>query len=87
MTHFKISVYELLIEVIFMEDTLARHEQILDEHEHRISELEGDNKAVAVQIQTLCDKLSSQTKAIYTLVTLCAGELIGFFFYVIKGLI
>lgn len=70
-----------------MDENVARHEERLNNHEERISDLEGDNKAIGVQIAMLCDKLSAQTKAIYTLVTICAGELVGFFFFVVKSLL
>lgn len=60
---------------------LETHTKRIDDHSHRIDELEKTGAANNIKIDNLCDKLEAQTKSINWLIGILVSSLLGFFLY------
>lgn len=68
-----------------VDQRLEHHERWLGEHEKKIDTLEKSDATNTNEIKNLCKQISSQTKAIWGLVSIAAASLIGFFFYAVQN--
>ena len=60
------------------------HDTRLNDHAKRLDHIEITQAEANTMIKNLCEKIESQTKAIYWLIGLGATSLLGFFFYAIQ---
>lgn len=67
-----------------VDEKIIRHEKWLGEHEQKLDKLDRSDATNTNEIKNLCGQLSSQTKAIWGLVSMVAAALLGFFFYAIQ---
>lgn len=72
-----------------MDEELIKHrldvqDNRLNDHSKRIDRLEIVQAEANTMIKNLCEKIESQTKAIYWLIGLGATSLLGFFFYAVQ---
>ena len=72
-----------------MDEELIKHrldvqDNRLNDHSKRIDRMEIVQAEANTMIKNLCEKIESQTKAIYWLIGLLATSLLGFFFYAVQ---
>ena len=68
-----------------VDERLEQHEIIMKEHDSKIDVLSISDATNTAVISNLCDQLSSQTKAIWGLVSMVAVSLLGFFFTIVQN--
>jgi hypothetical protein len=69
-----------------VDEKIKRHERWLGEHEVKIDTLIKSDAVNSTEIKNLCKSISSQTKAIWGLVSLAAAALLGFFIWYVQSL-
>ncbi len=69
-----------------IDEKLFRHEKWIGEHEEKLDNLERSDAKNTTQIENLTRAISSQTKAIWGLVSSIALMLIGFLIWYIQNL-
>ncbi len=67
-----------------VDERLNHHERWLGEHEKKIDVLEKSDATNTTQIDNLCKQISSQTKAIWGLVSVVISTLVTFFIWYIQ---